>query len=149
MDFMSIGSALVSKMPDIVGYFRKNAPRLARMRIDKPLSSTPLVVNENIITGKYLFQPDGDWVLLKQVDKQFWPGGDIRFHHKNRTWHASLWINQYNHEPIHVLVARVDPPIRYFLEYYWKHCDSTHHAPLEMDRIPKGVYVSDQVDYYK
>jgi GH43 family beta-xylosidase len=59
-------------------------------------------------------------------------------------------VNMTNPEPSTILLARIDPSIRYLVDYYWQVAKVTEkHVGIRMPHTPEGIKIADRVVVYK
>jgi hypothetical protein len=116
------------------------------MRIVAPSGSQATKESPITVSGICAIKPDGDWILLTQRDGEFWPQGTVQIDHVGNTWHGTAWVNMDNPEPSTVLLAKIDPSIRYLVDYYWRVAKSTgKYIGIQMPRTPEGIKIVDRV----
>jgi hypothetical protein len=137
----------LSWLPGLNRVFRH---RFHGMRIVAPSGSQATKESPVTVSAICTIKPDGDWILLTQRNGEFWPQGSIHFDHVGNTWHGKAWVNMTNPEPSTILLARIDPSIRYLVDYYWQVAKVTEkHVGIRMPHTPEGIKIADRVVVYK
>jgi hypothetical protein len=119
------------------------------MRIVTPAGSEAVKEPRVTVMGTCRIKPNGDWILFTQRNDEFWPQGDVQINHVENTWSGAAWLNMDNPEPSTILLAQIDPGIRYLVNYYRRVGELTKHVGIRMPRTPEGIRIADQVVVHK